>query len=312
MPAQARLHPLDPSPRNTYQYKPFNTKFTNTMPLQYSVLCTFRPGVGRNLPDSIPANLRDVPMSSTLIYGEKDAVLVDTPLTISGGKEVYDWVLASGKNLKYIYITHPHGDHYFGNAALLDRFPGCKAIATKEAVEVMVKEVATERSGSPFWGMLFPNGQIGSDLRVCEALEGDSFELEGEKLVVIPTGHTDTEHTSTLWVPSIGLAVAGDAVYNNVHPYFGENKTKEKRDQWVEALDTIAALRPKFVVGGHKDPEQTDDPKAIEETRRYFQDIERLDGETGSVQELFDAMFKIHGGRLNAGSLWGAANALKG
>lgn len=251
-------------------------------------------------------------MSSTLIYGEKDAVLVDTPLTKNGGKEVFDWVVASGKNLKYIYITHPHGDHYFGNAALLDRFPGCKAIATKEAVEVMEKEVATEKSGKPFWGMLFPGGQISEDLRVCEALEGDSFELEGERLVVVPTGHTDTEHTSTLWVPSIGLAVAGDAVYNNVHPYFGENKTKKARDQWMQALDKIEALKPKFVVGGHQDPAQKDSPTAIQETRQYFADLERLDEETTTVQQLFDRMFEIHGGRLNAGSLWGAANALKG
>jgi hypothetical protein len=72
------------------------------MPLQYSVLCTFRPGVGRNLPDTIPEHLRSVPMSSVLIYGEKDAVLVDTPLTKSGGTEVFDWVVASGKNLTAI------------------------------------------------------------------------------------------------------------------------------------------------------------------------------------------------------------------
>jgi glyoxylase-like metal-dependent hydrolase (beta-lactamase superfamily II) len=176
----------------------------------------------------------------------------------------------------------------------------------------MEKEVATEKSGTPFWGTLFPGGQINEDLRVCEALEGDSFELEGEKLMIVPTGHTDTEHTSTLWVPSIQLAVTGDAVYNSVHPYFGENKTKEKRDQWMQALDKIEALKPKFVVGGHKDPAQKDDPKAIQETRHYFADIERLDRETTTVQELFDRMFEIHGERLNAGSLWGAANALKG
>ena len=281
------------------------------MPLQYSVLSTSRAGVGRNLPASIPESLRSVPMSSTLIYGAHDAVLVDTPLTVAGGREVYEWVVASGKNLKYIYITHPHGDHYFGNAALLDRFPRCRAIATREAVAVMEKEVATEKGGSPFWGTLFPGGQIASDLRACEALEGDEFELEGEKLIVVPTGHTDTENTSTLWVPSIGLAVAGDAVYNNVHPYFGENKTKEKRDQWMAALDKIEALKPRFVVCGHKDPSQSDDPAAIQDTRQYFADLERLDGETKSVQELFDRMFEIHRKRLNAGSLWGAANALK-
>lgn len=61
----------------------------------------------------------------TLIYGEQDAVLIDTFLTILTIKEnqaLVDWVVKSSKNLATIYITHGHGDHFFGIKMLLDFF----------------------------------------------------------------------------------------------------------------------------------------------------------------------------------------------
>jgi glyoxylase-like metal-dependent hydrolase (beta-lactamase superfamily II) len=48
-----------------------------------------------------------------------------------------DWVVASGKNLTAIYVTHGHGDHFFSLAALLKRFPHARAVATPEVVEAM-------------------------------------------------------------------------------------------------------------------------------------------------------------------------------
>jgi hypothetical protein len=87
--------------------------------------------------------------------------------------------------------------------------------------------------------------------------------------------------------------------------------TKKDRDEWIAALDTIAALQPRIVVSGHKDPEQDDDPRVIEETRRYLQDFERLHGETETVEELYRAMLELYPHRLNPGSLWGSARVAK-
>ena len=279
------------------------------MGLQYEVFVSKRPGVNRSLPAGHD-ELKFVPTSFTLIYGEKEAVLVDAPLTAAGTKEVLDWVVASGKELRFIYITHPHGDHYFGVAALLERFPRAKAIATRETVGGMAKELAREESDEPFWRKLFP-GEIPDKLVGAEAMAGDEFELEGEKLVVVRTGHTDADNTSTLFVPSIGLAVTGDATYNNVHQYLMESNTKQLRLEWIAALDKIAALKPRAVVSGHKDPAQDDDSRVIEETRRYLETLERLNGETKTAGELYYRMLDLYPTRLNPGALWGAAHTLK-
>lgn len=79
----------------------------------------------------------------TLIYGDTDAVLVDTFLSEQHSKELVDWVTVSGKNLTTIYVTHAHGDHFFGLKLLLDRFPNAKAIAIAPAVAA----IHDQRSG---------------------------------------------------------------------------------------------------------------------------------------------------------------------
>jgi glyoxylase-like metal-dependent hydrolase (beta-lactamase superfamily II) len=279
---------------------------TNT-DLRWAVLTVKRLGLTRDLPPG-KEELRWVANSSTLIHGERDAVLVDTLLTTEQSKTLSDWVVASGKNLTAIYITHGHGDHFFGLASLLERFPRAKAVATPEVVRAM-REQLTPAWIDNFWRRLFP-ADIPDRLLVAEPLEGDDLELEGRKLVPINAGRTDTAHSTCLHVPSIGLIVAGDVVYNGIHPFLGETDT-QSRLEWISTLDKLEALNPKAVIAGHKVPENDDDPRIIAETRRYLRDFNRLNAATTTARELYDAMLEIYPHRVNPGSLWGAANAAK-
>src|SRR5580698_8394615 len=127
------------------------------------------------------------PISATLISGRQDAVLVDALMTV--------------------YVTHGHGDHWFGLGAIRERFPGVRAVATPAVIEGMRKSSAPEVLQT-FWQPRFP-GQIPDDNPVADPLDGPSFELEGHQLVAIGVGHTDTDDTTVLHVPEIGLVVAG-------------------------------------------------------------------------------------------------------
>src|ERR1700758_5837973 len=91
----------------------------------------------------------------TLIYGERDAVLVDTFLSEQHSRELVDWVVTSGKNLTTIYVTHAHGDHFFGLKLLLDRFPNAKAIATASVVNAIRDQIKPAYIKS-FWEPRFP------------------------------------------------------------------------------------------------------------------------------------------------------------
>jgi glyoxylase-like metal-dependent hydrolase (beta-lactamase superfamily II) len=275
--------------------------------LQWEVLTIKRPGLTRDLPPG-KEELMWVANSSTLIYGERDAVLVDTFLTTEQSKTLLDWVVARGKNLTAIYITHGHGDHFFGLASLLERFPRAKALATPEIVKAMQDQLSPA-SVDNFWRRLFP-GEIPNRLLVAEPLEGNALELEGHKLVAINAGRTDTAHSTCLHVPSIGLIVGGDVVYNGIHPYLGETDT-QSRIEWISTLDKLETLKPKAVIAGHKVPENDDNPRIIAETRQYLRDFNRLNTATAGARELYDAMLEIYPDRVNPGSLWGGAKAAK-
>ena len=275
--------------------------------LNWDVFTIKRRGFTRDLPHAKP-ELMWVANSSTLIWGKRDAVLVDTFLTKEQSKLQADWIAASGKNLTTIYVTHGHGDHFFGLAPLLERFPRARAVATAPVVEAMRAQLTPESIDS-FWRRLFP-GEIADRLLVAEALQEDQFQLEGHALVPVGTGHTDTACSTSLHIPSVGLLVAGDVVYNGIHPYLAETDTRS-RGEWIAALDTLEALRPKVVVAGHKVPDAADDPGDIERTRQYLRDFNRVEASTTTALELYEAMLELYPDRANPGSLWSGANAAK-
>ena len=217
--------------------------------------------------------------------------------------------MAAGKNLTTVYVTHGHGDHWFGLGMILERFPDAKAVAIPSVARKIASQIGSDFVET-FWKRRFP-GQIPENLVGVEELEGDRFELEGKELVAVDLGHTDTDDTTALHVPSIGLVVAGDAAYNDVHLYLAESDAGGRRS-WLTALDTIEKLSPRAVVAGHKRPERADDPKILEETRQYIRDFDALAARTATPLELYTEMTARYPDRFNRGALWGSARAAKG
>lgn len=261
---------------------------------------------GQRLPTGEP--IVSSPVTSTLIIGERDAVLVDPPLTRQQTAHVVERVVASGKNLVAIYVTHGHGDHWFGTSEVLAAFPEAVVHATPGTIEVMHRQATTGRA--QLWDLDFP-GQIPDTEVRAVPVPPAGFELEGELLQPIEVGHSDTDATTVLHVPSIGLVVAGDVAYNGVHQYLLEGGNDGLR-QWLDALDKVAALAPRTVVAGHKNRELPDDPAVIAETRRYLVDVLEILATGPTARELYDRMLERHPDRLNPGPLWYGALGLLG
>jgi glyoxylase-like metal-dependent hydrolase (beta-lactamase superfamily II) len=258
------------------------------------------------MPDGSP--LVWSPLSSTLIFGAHDALLVDPPFTRTQIQNVGDWVERSGRRLAYIYATHGHGDHWFGTGELARRFPGVTAYATEGTIEVMRQQAGPGRE--QLWDRIFP-GQIPATPVLAEPVPAGGFLLEGNPVVAVETGHTDTDNTTVLHVPSIGLVAAGDVAYNGVHQYILEGGGGGLQE-WLRAIDRVAGLNPRAVVAGHKNKELPDDPAILGETRRYLQDVIRLLDQKPTVREFYDQMIGLYPGRLNRSPVWYGALGLLG
>ena len=230
------------------------------------------------------------PITSTLIFGENDAVLVDAMGTVAEAEALAAWIALHNRNLETIYITHAHFDHFYGLSVLLDRFPDARAIATPKTVKAM--QTSFTPPVEQLARRMFP-GQVATKLVSPEPYEPETFTLEGHELRIIQQGRTDSADSTSLYVPSIGLIVAGDVVYNQCRMYVGDT-TPESRQNWIADLDRLAALNPKIVVAGHKKTGAPDSPPAIQDTKRYLEDFGRAQQAATFDQDLFDRMTALY------------------
>jgi pimeloyl-ACP methyl ester carboxylesterase len=143
------------------------------------------------------------------------------------------------------------------------------------------------------WGLDALNGAVSQPAWRSKPCDRDVFTVEDHELRIIEQGRTDSVDSTSLHVPAIDLVVSGDVVYNQCHMFVAAT-TPESRQEWIAALDRLAALNPKTVVAGHKKPGAPDGPETIEATKHYLADFDRLQGETSSDRELYDAMTDLY------------------
>jgi glyoxylase-like metal-dependent hydrolase (beta-lactamase superfamily II) len=242
--------------------------------LQFDVLVT----TCKSSQGGVPAGKEDVQWvgsSCTVIHDGKDCVLVDTFLNTDKNQHLYHWIVHLGLNLKYIYVTHGHGDHWYGIKSLLNKFPDAQVLATNGTIHTMGEGL---QAFIDYWTATLPgNMPTIEDLIDIDIVKSVNdmdyrFQLGGHDFIAYEADFTDTCCTTYLHVPSIDLVVSGDIVYCKTFPYLG-NTSAPRRQERIKALDDIAGLHPKVVIPGHTLPYGGDGPESIPETKKLLQDL---------------------------------------
>jgi glyoxylase-like metal-dependent hydrolase (beta-lactamase superfamily II) len=227
-------------------------------------------------------------VTSTLISGPSEAILVDAQFRNSDAEKVADKIVASGKKLKAIFVTHAHPDHYFGTAVLQKRFPGVPVYMTKAALKEFKQTVDAKIKQ---WGAVYKD-EVPTAVPAPQKLPSRKLRVDGQLVQVVRDLQGDSKGptNSYVWVPSASAEVAGDIVFQRTHVWLAES-TPKTRKAWLASLRKLAKRRPKVVVAGHKrSADAADSPGAINFTRDYIRAFEVAKSSSHSADELIAKM----------------------
>lgn len=184
------------------------------------------------------------PITSTIIYGDKDAILIDAQFQKQYAEQLVKEIKATGKNLKIVFISHSDPDFYFGLDVIKKAFPNVKIISTAQTAYLIS---ASKDDKLAVWNPQLKR-DAPSEVFVPEAVTSIP-DLEGNK-IEIKQNPDDPAH-SFIWIPSIKTIVGGISVSVDSHIWMADTQNKEAIDKWIGQIDAMKALQPQQVVPSH-------------------------------------------------------------
>ena len=204
-------------------------------------------------------------VSSVLIEGRHEVILVDAQFAASDARALAEKIRASGKQLTTIYISHGDPDYYFGLATLQDAFPQARIVATAQTVAHIQQ---TQAAKLAYWGPKM-GADVPARIIVPKVLDGDALVLEDQRLPLIGLDGP-TPDRSVLWVPSLRAIVGGIPVVAGEHVWMADTQSAQSHADWLHTLQQLQALKPAVVVPGHYAPGAALDASALRFTADYI------------------------------------------
>ena len=224
-------------------------------------------------------------VNSTLVVGDKEAMVIDAGFTRADALRIAANVLDSGKQLKTIYVSQADPDYYFGVETLKEIFPQADVVTTPAVLE----KINAKKAGKvAFWGPKMGANAPRSPV-VPRALEGNTLTLDGQTIEIRGTQGV-LAHRPYAWIPSIQAVVGNIGVFGGMHVWTADTQTAAERAAWVAQLDDMAALKPALVVPGHMKAGTPVDASNITFTKDYLQTFEKNLAATQNSAELVKAM----------------------
>lgn len=234
------------------------------------------------------------PVTSTIIYGDKDAVLIDAQFQKQYALELIKEIKALGKDLKFIYISHSDPDYYFGLDEIKKAFPKAEIVSTAQTAYLIE---ASKDGKLQVWGSQL-KGDAPSEIIIPKAIKALP-DLEGNKLEIVQTP-TDPAH-SFVWIPSLKTIVGGISVSIGAHLWMADTKDNAAIEQWIAQIEKMKSLHPESVVPSHF-AALDESPKVLDFVENYLKDYNeaaKTSNNAAAITEKMEAKYPQLPGKVS-------------
>ena len=241
--------------------------------------------------------------NSTLIYGERDAILIDASQLLSDTHRMIAEIIPMRRNLTHIYVSHFHPDHHFGLQVLKNAFPKAKIVALPSVVKDIV---STSSDKIELWAIdRFGPDDIPRQTTVPTPLDEPRLLLEGEKILVSDNWEGDSINNSVVWVPSIRVACATDVAFHDCHLWPIESNVA-RRIKWRASIAQLREFDARIVIPGHCDTAKVRLMEEVQEkgsstytecidwSIRYLDNYEEVYNTARTGTEMVEAMTELY------------------
>jgi glyoxylase-like metal-dependent hydrolase (beta-lactamase superfamily II) len=228
--------------------------------------------------------------TSTLFYGEKDAILIDACFTLTDAHRLAANLLEMRKNITHIYISHFHPDHHFGLVVLQHAFPKAKIVAMPSVVRDII---FTTDEKIHMWGDMYGD-EVPDTVVFPFPLAGKKLQVEGADIEFSDDWDGDSANNTMIWVPSLRVACGTDVVYNDAHVWTAESDPA-RRNKWRACLKRLKEMKPRVVIPGHCSPGKLnlEDASGIDFTLKYLDVYDSVYTKAKTGDELVEMMEKV-------------------
>lgn len=255
-----------------------------------TILCFSHLSAAEKAPltlDVYNAGANSFRVNATLVYGEKEAVLIDTGFTKADALRIAAKVFDSGKELKTIFISQADPDYYFGAEVIQALFPKAEVVTTAAVQKVIMKKLTTKiATWSPRMGTNAPTNPI-----VPSVYKGNSLTVDGHKIMILGTKGI-LAHRPYLWIPDNKAVLGNVAIFGDMHLWMADTQTDESLNAWKAQLKDMQQLNPEVVIPGHMKAGTELNSATIKHSLNYIETFEQAKHASANSDELVKAMLK--------------------
>lgn len=173
----------------------------------------------------------------------------------------------TNKPIRYVFNTHYHHDHTFGNDVFVKQ--GATAIATDAAALEMRTLGSFEwEHRSDYSGRNMSSYSRG--LPVLTFSDSLIFDDGTHRVELIRMGPAHTWGDGVAYLPKEKIVVTGD-LFVNGNPWSNNVADEHANyDRWLQVLDTLASWNARIIIPGHGEPS---DVAGLKNQRAYLADL---------------------------------------